>query len=356
MRHALAQSFMFASIASATFTLTACGGGGSDTPTPTAAVPPAANPNAFPNVAPVASSYFVYTSITTPTLPAGQTATQRSITREYKSIAADKSFVRVDTFSNSGLATTNQISAERASTSLTTSLARCDFAPAYSSAPPNSAVVGDAYTAASKESCVTSSNGALTTFDLTNAGTAVAVEARTLPIGTFNAFKYSQTLTSTSATGKTTTLETCWIDTVTGRTVECASSYSTVPTGQTAATSTGSSSLQLAAYSANGTTAVGSTERRFAGTWSVTFAGSSGGSCAALLVDTSARISGSCQFLSSTGVATPFTVSGSVAATGSASVTASTGATLVGTFGSPSGATGTWVNGASSGTWSAAHQ
>lgn len=75
MRLAPAQSFMFASIASAAFFLTACGGGSDTTPTPTGAIPPAASPNAYPNVAPVASSYFVYTSITTPTLPAGQTAT-----------------------------------------------------------------------------------------------------------------------------------------------------------------------------------------------------------------------------------------------------------------------------------------
>ncbi|MDE2094464.1 MAG: hypothetical protein KGI87_11490, partial [Burkholderiales bacterium] len=332
-----------------------CGGGGSNTPSATATAA-AVNPNAYPNVLPVAGDYFVYTSVNTPTQPAGQAPIQRTVTRDIRSVGVDRSFVRLDTASAYSLATTQSFDASRALTSSSTSTQRCDFTPGYRSTPALTSVVGDTYTTTSTESCVNQSTSALTTYALTDNGTVAAAEPHTLPIGTFNTIKYTQTLVSVQPSGTTTTLETCWIDTVTGRAVECASTYSTTPTGQSAPTSAGSTSFQLAAYAVNGGAAVGPTERRFAGTWSVTFSGSSGGACAALLVDTSGRISGTCQFVASTGTATPFTVSGSVNAAGIASVSTSTGAALTGTFDSPSTATGSWSNGTATGTWSAAHQ
>ena len=347
---------VFATVAS--LVLTACGGGGSDSSQ--AGSPPAgANPNAYPSVAPFKGDYFVYTSTTTPTLPTGQAPAQRTVSRDVQSVSADGAFVRLDTFSAVSPSTIRNYAADGNETSRITTASRCDFTPGYRNTPPRGSVVGDKFTSSSKQTCTAQPGGGVTSVELVESGTVLAAESRTVAVGTFDTIKFEHTTTSTSATGVTTTLETCWVDKLSGRAVECTSTFSTTPSGQTTPTSAGTTAFVLTTYSFNGAAPVGPAERRFAGAWSVSFAGSSGGSCATLLVDGSGNASGTCQFTGSAGASTPFAVTGTVKANGAAAVaagTASTGASLVGTFSSPSTANGTWVNGSLSGTWTATHQ
>lgn len=335
--------------------VSACGGGGgSDAPPASPAVP--ANPNAYPAVTPSAGDWFVYTSTVTPTLPAGATATEGTITRHYRIVNPDSSITRADTRSTFTSLASSAFNSSGALVSYTSGTLLCNYAPAYRSGPPLTSVVGDAYSATSAESCATQPNGTATVTNLSVASGSQVVESKTIPLGTFGAFKYTQTLVATSAASTTTTIESCWVDKVTGRTVECTSSYNTVPAGQTAISARGTTLFQLQAYSFRGQAAVGAAVRRFAGYWNVTFAGTSIGDCANLLIDINGQISGSCRTLTSAGVYAPsYAVSGSISASGAATVTATTGASLFGTFTSPEAANGTWTNTGASGTWTATH-
>lgn len=329
----------------------ACGGGGSDaTPTPTT------NPNAYPLALPVAGDWFVYTSSVNPSLPAGSTPSERTVTRNYRIVNADGSFTRADTTSTFNSLASPAFNSAGALVSYTSGTLLCNYAPAYLSGPPITSAVGDSFNSSSTESCATQPNGTPSTTALSVVGNNQAVETKTIPLGSFSAFTYAQTRTATSATAVTTTVETCWIDRTTGRALECTSSYSSIPVGQSTPTSTGTTLFRLEAYSFHGQAAVGAAVRRFAGYWNVNFAGSSIGDCANLLIDINGQISGSCRFLTSAGVyGSPFTVTGSVASNGSTTVTAATGASMSGTFTTPGVANGTWSNGAASGPWNATH-
>lgn len=346
------RSFVQLLTAFAVLALAACGGGGgSNSP-----IAPPSNPNAYPTAMPAAGDYFVYSSSVTPTLPAGSPPTERTVTRNFLIVNADGSLTRADTVSTFNSLASRAYSADSALVSYTSGTLLCTFAPAYRSTPPRTSVVGDAYVATSTESCATQPAGSPTTVSLSDSGNAQAVETKTIPIGTFTAFKYTQTLIATSSTSATTTVETCWIDKTTGRTVECTSTYSTIPTGQATVTASGSTLFRLEAYSFNGQAPVGAAVRRFAGYWNVVFGGSSTGDCSNLIVDINGQVSGSCRFLTSVGVYAPsFTASGTVTAAGAANLTATTGATMSGTFTSPGAASGSWTNGSASGTWAATH-
>jgi hypothetical protein len=167
---------------------------------------------------------------------------------------------------------------------------------------------------------------------------------------------------STAAGSVTTTTETCWVDLVTGRAVECSSTWRTVPTGQTTATAAGTRTDRLEAYSIGGKAAVGPAVRRFAGYWQFTFTGGSQGGCDNVQVETSGRITGSCRLRSAAGVySTPFTVGGSVAADGTLNVTTKDGSTVSGSFSSPIAGSGTWrsvdsTGSTRTGSWTAVHQ
>ena len=331
--------------------LAGCGGGGSDA-APTAP----SNPNAYPSALPVAGDWFVYTSSVNPTLPVGTAPTERTITRHFRIVNPDGSLTRADTTSTFNSIASRAFNSARALVSYTSGTLLCNYAPAYPSGPPLASVVGDAFNSTSTESCATQPNGTPSTSALSTTGTNQSVEAKNIPLGGFNTFKFAQTRTATSSTAVTTTVETCWIDRATGRTVECTSSYSTIPVGQTTPTSSGTTQFRLEAYSFNGQAAIGAAVRRFAGYWNVTFAGTGIGDCSNLLIDINGQISGSCRFLTSAGVyGSPFTVTGSVAANGATTLTATTGASMSGTFTSPGAANGAWSNGAASGTWTATH-
>ena len=332
---------------------TACGGGGSDSsPTPSTPV----NTNAYPSAKPTSGDWFIYTSSVNPTLPAGATPTERTITRHYRIVNSDGSLTRADTTSAFNSLASRAYNSNGALVSYTSGSLLCNYAPAYRSSPPITSLVGDTYSATSSESCATQPNGTATIRTLSANGTNQSAESKTISIGTFSTFKYSQTLLASTATEVTTTLETCWIDQNTGRAVECTSTYSTVPVGQTAATSSGATTFRLAGYSFAGQTSIGAAVRPFAGYWNVTFAGTSIGDCSNLLVDINGQISGSCRFLTSAGIYAPsFSVSGTVSASGAATVTATTGASMSGTFTTPGAANGTWLNTGASGTWSATH-
>jgi hypothetical protein len=333
--------------------LGACGGGGSDSPP---APPPPSNPNAYPSALPNAGDWFVYTSTVTPTVPAGSAATERTITRHFRIVNADTSLTRADTVSTFNSLASRAFNASGALVTYTSGTLLCNYAPAYRSGPPSASVVGETYSTSSSESCATQPNGSPTVRTLSVTGTNQPTESKTIPLGTFNTFKYSQTLVSTSTTSVTTTLETCWIDRNMGRTVECTSNYSTVPVGQTAPTAAGSTLFRLEGYSFRGQPPVGAAARRFAGYWNVTFTGTTIGDCANLLIDINGQISGTCRFLTSVGTYGPsFAVSGSVGANGAASLSATTGASMSGTFASPENASGTWTNTGASGNWTAVH-
>jgi hypothetical protein len=160
----------------------------------------------------------------------------------------------------------------------------------------------------------------------------------------------------TNSAATTTTVESCWADMVTGRTVKCDWTYSTTNAGQSSPSSAGSVAMVLQAYSFRGAAPVGPAVRRFAGYWSVTFSGTGSGKCDNVLIDSNGSISGSCANLVGGGYSAPWAITGVVDANGSASITAATGATLTGTFATPTNASGTWVNGAANGSWAAVHQ
>ena len=336
--------------------LAACGGGGSDSSTAPAAAQPTVNPNAYPSAVPATGDYFVYSSTTTPSLPAGQPATLRTTTRTFALVNADRSFTRADTSTSGFVAAQRQYAPEAGLLSHRSGSIECTYAPAYQIVPVTTSVVGDRYSTSADESCVTQVGGTPTTNRLSLSGTVEAAEARTLPIGTFDTIRYTQTIVTPSATATTTTVETCWIDKATGRAVECAASNSTVLAGQSAPSALSTSTTRLEAYSFHGQAPVGAAVRRFTGAWNVAFTGGSTGDCTGLQISTTGEIAGTCRFVSAGGAATSFTVTGRVDAAGVASVVASTGATLSGSFATAGAASGTWVNGGISGNWTAAHQ
>lgn len=336
-------------------TTASCGGGGGSDTTTTGAEP-IVNTNAYPTAQPNAGDWFVYTSTVTPSLPVGAVPTERTITRYFRIVNTDGSLTRTDTTSTFNSLGSSAFNAAGAIVSYTAGSLLCSYAPAYRSGPGIITQIGDNFTSNSTESCATQPNGVPKTSALSTTGSNQPNENRSISIGTFNTFKYVQTRNTTTSTATTNTVETCWIDKVTARAVECTSNYSTTPIGQTTATSSGSTQLQLVAYSFKGQTAIGASVRRFAGYWNVVFTGTSIGDCSNLLIDINGQISGSCRFLTSAGVyGTPFNVSGSVTGNGTATVTATTGASLSGTFTSPVDANGTWSNGAATGNWTATH-
>lgn len=336
--------------------LGACGGGGGGSDTAVTPPPPPTISNAYPNVSPSAGDWFVYTSTVTPTLPAGAAPTQRTITRHFRIVNTDGSLTRADTTSTFNSLASRAFNAAGAQVTLISGTLLCTYAPAYRSGPLLTSIIGDSYSSTSSESCATQPSGTATVRNLSTSGTNQSNESKSIPLGTFSTFKYSQTLVTTATADVTTTLETCWIDRSTGRTVECTTTYSTVPVGQTTATASGSTRLLLEGYSFRGQTSVGAAVRRFAGYWNVTFAGTSIGECANLLIDSNGQISGSCRFLISAGIyGTSFAVTGTVGANGAATFTATTGASMSGTFTSPESANGTWLNTGASGSWTATH-
>lgn len=330
------------------------------TPPPTSlAVPaggwcPPSDPNPYPAGNFIAGDWAVYNYSITPTLPFGTPATEEIITREYLVVNSDGSRTRRDNTSAFTLFSSRAYtSAGLVSFSSGTKL--CKYAPAYRTSPPSRSVVGETFNSSSTESCATQPNGTPAVASLLVKGENELVEIRTIPLGTFNTFKYTVSITSISSSTTTKTLESCWLDLITGRVVECVSTYSTIPIGQTAPTSSGTTRFRLQGYIYQGQDPIGSAVRRFSGYWNVNFSGDSVGDCSNLRVDINGQISGSCRLATPTGGYTSFSVSGSVSANGNASVAATTGAKLTGTFNSPSAGEGTWSNGSARGAWNANH-
>lgn len=340
-------------IAAAALLFAACGGGGSDT-TPATPEPPS-DPNAFPSALPAPGDWFVYTSSVNPTLPAGTAATERTFTRHFRVVNSDRSLTRADTTSTFNSLASRAFYSAGALVSYTSGTLLCNYAPAYRSIPPYTSSVGDSYSGTSSESCATQPNGAATVLTLSTNGVNQPVENKTIPLGTFSTFKYIQTLTTSSTADVRTSLETCWIDRNTGRTVECTSTYTTVPVGQSTATASGTTIFRLEGYSFNGRAPVGAAVRRFSGYWNLVYGGTSSGDCLNLLIDVNGQISGGCRVFPTLSNAPAFAVSGTINAAGTANLVATTGATISGSFTSPAAASGTWTNGAASGTWIATH-
>ena len=122
--------------------VSACGGGGGSDSAPASPAAPA-NPNAYPAISPSAGDWFVYTSTVTPTLPAGATATERTITRHFRIVNADSSLTRADTTSTFTSLASRAFNSSGALVSYTSGTLLCNYAPAYRSTPPLTSVVGD---------------------------------------------------------------------------------------------------------------------------------------------------------------------------------------------------------------------
>ncbi|MEY8689693.1 MAG: hypothetical protein AB9M53_07425 [Leptothrix sp. (in: b-proteobacteria)] len=331
--------------------LAGCGGGGSDT----ASNNTQTTPDVYPAAKPAVGDWFVYTSTTTPTLPAGQTPIQRTIVRYFPAVNADGSLTRVDTTSL-GSRAQRSFDANRAIVSFTSASSQCNFVNPYRSAPPLASKVGDTYTANSTQFCTALPSGIVSQLTIAITGSSVAIEDRIIPLGTFRTFKYTQTTVSTSATSTVTNVESCWTDMVSGQTVECTTTSQTVPAGQSAVTASGSSSVRLEAYSFNNQAAVGSAVQRFSGLWNVALGGATTGDCLNLFVADNGQISGACRLLVSAGVyGASFPVTGTVNAAGVVALTATNGATISGAFSSPVSAGGAWQSGAVAGIWAASH-
>jgi hypothetical protein len=337
---------------SAAAVLAGCGGGGSDTAPNNAQT----TPEVYPAVKPAAGDWFVYTSTTTPTLPAGQVPTQRTIVRYFPTVNVDGSLTRIDTASSVIPRAQRVFDANKAIVSVASASSQCSFVNPYRSAPPLASKVGDTYTANSTQFCTAVPSGAASQLAIAITGSSVAIEDRTIPLGTFRTFKYTQTTVSTSAASTVTNVESCWTDMVSGQTVECTTTSQTVPAGQSVVTASGSTSFRLESYSFNHQAAVGSAAQRFAGAWNVLLAGAVTGDCLNLSVAGDGQMSGTCRLLVSPGVyGASFPVTGAVNAAGTATMTATNGATISGAFSSPVSAGGTWQSGAAAGTWTASH-
>lgn len=332
--------------------LAGCGGGGSDTASNNAQT----TPEIYPAVNPAAGDWFVYASTSTPTLPAGQVPTQRTIVRYFPTVNADGSLTRIDTAS-SGIPRAQRVfDANRAIASLTSASSQCSFVNPYRSAPPLASKVADTYTANSTQFCTAVPSGTVSQLAIALTGSSVVIEDRIIPLGTFRTFKYTQTTVFTSAASTVTNVESCWTDMVSGQTVECATTSQTVPAGQSVVATSVSTSSRLEAYSFNHQAAVGSAVQRFAGSWNVLLAGAATGDCLNLSVAGNGQISGSCRLLVSPGVyGASFPVTGTVNAAGVVALTATNGATISGAFSSPVSAGGAWQSGAVAGTWTASH-
>ena len=349
--HKNIQRFPLACLgAGALLCLAACGGGGND-------VDPASRH--YPAAAPAAGDYFVYQNTTTPTLPTTEKPSDTAVTHTYAVVNADGSMSRVDTASGANdTSSTRHYAADGSLTGIDYASGQtCSFTAGRFTAPTQS-TAGDSYHSTATESCTVGGN--TTTTQVAVSGQAAPLERIDLPVGTFTAFKYSQTTTYSSATEVTTARETCWTDMTTARNVLCTGTYATVPVGQTQPTRSGSTRFELKGYSFHGQTdnGGGGALQRFAGKWNVALTGGSTGSCAGLAVGTDGKVAGRCELLAADGLASvPFNVSGTVDATGVASIQSNeTGEALTGNFASPATAAGTWTQKNRAGHWTATHR
>lgn len=318
--------------------LAACGGGGGGDE--------GALATTYPSTGPTAGDWYSYTQTTQRTVPSASTSTY-NYTRLYGSVGADGSGSYRETSAESTVTTTVFDSAKA-----TISYGGgCSYSPAYRANPPLGASAGTTYSSSAARTCL-SVPAQYTSATVAVTGKADGPERHTIPLGTFNTFKHTKTVTSTVPTETSVVTMTCWDDMSTGTTVECSMEAKTTPTGATSPSSVSTSRILLAAYGRSGHPAVGPAVRRFAGTWRVQFSGDDSGNCSNVRVAVDGAISGTCAF----GGAGSYGVTGQIADNGAVTVNVNNGAQLTGTAGTPLAASGNWTLGNLRGSWTASHQ
>lgn len=331
--------------------LAACGGGGGDSGT-AGTTPPVAAENTYPATRASTGDWYVYTNTGQQTLPTAST-NESSVTRFFKSVAADGTLQRVS-LSSQGSQSTRHYDVTGAISAIESATSTCEYTAGYRFSPPPGAAAGSTYSTSTVGTCRSrGSVPGVTVDNITVSGKAEGLEPRTTPLGSFTTFKRSHTITTVFAGGDTSiSNETCWDDVNTGAIVECQSTSSTTAKGATAPRSSNKSTLVLVAQGRSGQTPTGPAIRRFAGAWTVQFSGDDTGTCTNVRVAVDGAISGTCAF----GATVPYGVTGHIADNGAVTVNVNNGAQLTGTAGSPLAASGTWKLGNATGSWTASHQ
>jgi hypothetical protein len=334
--------------------LAACGGGGGDSGTAGTAAGPVTNTpqNTYPATRPGSGDWYVYANTTQQTLPA-TAATEGTLTRYFRSVASDGAMQRVQTGSDLSQST-RHYDAVGAITSFESATSICEYNPGYRFVPLPGTAAGTTYTSTTRASCRGRSATSSPTVDtITVAGKAEGLESHTTPLGTFQTFKRSHTITTVYAAGDTSvTNETCWDDVTSGNVVECQSTSTNTAKGATAPRTSNTAVIRLIAQGRNGQAPQGPAVRRFAGAWTVQFSGDDTGTCSNVRVAADGSLSGACAF----GGMVSFGVTGRITDSGAVTVNVDNGAQLIGTAGTPLAASGTWTLGNLRGSWTASHQ
>ena len=323
--------------------LAACGGGGSESD---AAKPATATTYPASQAAP--NDWFFYTQTSQQSIPSTFVST-RHYTRHYDQGNADGSGSYIETSSD----TSPLLEVSFNSSIETVKSLNCDYSPAFRSAPPVGAASGVAYSKTSTRSC-TGTVPALAVSTVSVVGKADGPESRTIPLVTFQTFKYTRTITTMTSLDTGVTKHTCWDDMATGVTVECLTEFTNTRSGATSPGAAGAGRIVLTAMGRSGQGTVGPAVQRFAGMWRVQFSGDDTGSCDEVRVALDGSVAGSCRFGSLGDSSVSLT--GLVGSNGEIKATGNNGAELTGLASSSSVATGSWKLGPASGTWSARHR
>lgn len=348
-QHHMKNFHVIAQIVALSCFLVGCGGGGSGgANTPTSPI----TTQTFPKVTPILGDWYVFSTVTTPTLPAGTAPTSTYQTRYFNAVNSDNSYSRTIQVSTNTYSTSEAITATGGVSSSTSGSRLCTYTPSYGLGPTYGLAVGGTYSFSSTSSCATQPNGTPAVTSLTRSGTAVTVEQKMLPIGTFTAFKYTQTTVATNATSKATYVSTNWVDMVSGRTIAYDETYTSTNIGATAPSAASTTSSQLVAYSFNGQPPVGATVARFTGYWTFSFSAFGNITCPNFYVDSSGHTTGTCNTTDLLNFPYNFTLTGNIDSVGNFTGSTSGGATLSGKFNTPGTGNGTTNSG---GTWLASH-
>jgi hypothetical protein len=325
----------------------------------------------YPTLTTQMGDWFTYSQTNTPTVGAG-TVTVTMRTRTDASVSGDGSRTRVDTF---GAGSKSTLSANSAGsfTSFAAGTTTCTYTGDTHTTPLAGARVGSTYAINYVENCATTGSATSSVWTYAGTGTFVGIESRTVPAGTFTTAKYVADYT-TILSGSTFVrrwIDTCWVDTQSGRSVECTFLVSDTPTGQSTPSSAQTQSRVLQAYAYRGGAAVGAAIQRFAGNWVVSWG--SGGTCN-ITASVAGALSGSCGDVGLSNAATVqptsrgVTLSGTVRDDGQFTLAGAGGLILSGRMSTPFSATTVpwfstsyaWMpfdtTGQTSGTFSFAHQ
>lgn len=302
----------------------------------------------YPVAVPSAGDWFVYAV-------SRNSSPEYTLTRYFKTVAENGAMTRLDTYSVVNPVTLNDFDAEGALIRTDNDTRACRYAPPLRLIPRKGSAAGESFSTTSTESCIAKANQTTSLRALSAITKSESIELATVPIGTFKTFKYSQTRTYTSATDVSSSVESCWVDVESGRTVECAASYNTMPAGLASSTASEHARYWLVAYGLRGRT-VGAAVRRFSGHWRVQLSPEGAGVCADLLIDAQGRITGECVVYRASSRERELTnAQGTVNAVGDVALALNNGTRVSGKLTSPVDGEGAWALEGVSGAWTARH-